>query len=409
VKFHKIIFIIPALVLVLALILGSSLLWRLFLASALVLVVSYFWALFANRGIHVTTNKPPEHSQFGERFERNITVENTSRFPRLFIKVGEDTNIPGYQNEKLLNLKSGETQSWQNLLACTRRGQYSIGSVTVTSSDPFGLFMKQVMMGESSKTIVYPRIVNLPLFKSVSLNDFGYASGFQSISQISPNASSVREFTSGDSLHHIHWHTTAHTGRLMVKMFDADHSYKSSKIFWVVIDMDENAHAGHGDESTEEYAVTIAASLVRHHLESGMKVGMISAGNQSHLFSPSRGEQYLWGMMEALALVRAEGKMPLGQLILGHMEDFKEDPIIMIIATSASRQLMEAVRRLKSQVESVMVVLLDASSFNGKGGDLNSAHNLSLLGAQVYSIRQGDEISKALDSRSSVWQARYGK
>jgi uncharacterized protein (DUF58 family) len=293
-------------------------------------------------------------------------------------------------------------------LACTRRGKYGIGSVSVTSGDPFGLFTKRVMMGESSKIIVYPRIVDLPLFKSVSLNDFGYASGFQSISQISPNASSVREFASGDSLHHIHWHTTAHTGKLMVKMFDADHSYNSSKIFWVVIDMDENAHAGHGDESTEEYAVTIAASLIRHHLESGMKVGMISAANQSHLFSPSRGEQYLWGMMEALALVRAEGKMPLGQLILSHVEDFKEDPVIMIIATSASRQLMEAVRRLKSQVESVVVVLLDASSFNGKGGDLNSAHNLSLLGVQVYSIRHGDEISKALDSRSSVWQTRYG-
>jgi hypothetical protein len=104
VKFRKIIFIVPALVLVLALIVGSSLLWRLFLASALVLMVSYLWALFADRGVSVTTNKPPEHSQLGERFERSITVENKSRFPRLFIKVGEDTNIPGYQNEKLLNL-----------------------------------------------------------------------------------------------------------------------------------------------------------------------------------------------------------------------------------------------------------------------------------------------------------------
>jgi uncharacterized protein (DUF58 family) len=407
-KFRKIIFIIPGLLLVLALILGSSLLWRLFIALALVLMVSYLWALFANRGVRVSVNKPPEHSQVGEILERNIKVENTGRFPKLFIKAGEICNMPGYRNERLLNLKAGEIQSWQELLSCKRRGQYSIGSAAVTSGDPFGLFTKRDITGEPSKIIVYPRVVDLPLFKSVSLNDFGYASGFQSISQISPNASSVREFASGDSLHHIHWHTTAHTGKLMVKMFDADHSYNSSKIFWVVVDLDRYAHAGHGDESTEEYAVTIAGSLIRHHLESGMKVGMISAGDRSSVFIPSRGDQYLWGMMEALAVVRAEGQIPVGQLILNHVGDLKEDPVVMIIATSASRQLMEAVRNLKTQVESIVIVLLDVSSFDGKQIALNSAHNLSFSGAQVYKVRQGDEISKVLDSRSLVWQAHYG-
>jgi uncharacterized protein (DUF58 family) len=407
VKFRKIIFIIPGLVLFLALIFGSSLLWRLFIASALVLIISCLWALFAGRGVRVTVNKPPEHSQVGEILERNIKVENTSRFPKLFIKAGEICNMPGYRNERLLNLKAGEIQSWQDILSCQRRGQYSIGSAAITSGDPFGFFTKRNTVGEPSKIIVYPRIVDLPLFKSISLNDFGYASGFQSISQISPNASSVREFASGDSLHHIHWHTTAHTGKLMVKMFDADHSYNSSKIFWVVVDMDKNAHTGHGDESTEEYAVTITASLIRHHLESGMKVGMISAGDRSSVFAPSRGDQYLWGMMEALALVRAEGQIPLGQLILNHVEDLKEDPVVMIIATSASRQLMDAVRSLKTQVESIVIVLLDASSFEDKRKALNSAHNLSFSGAQVYNVQQGDEISKVLDSRSLVWQAHY--
>ena len=407
-KFRRIIIILPALVLILALIVGSGLLWRLFVASATVLAISYLWALFADRGIRVTVNRPPEYSQVGEILVRNIKVENISKLPRLFVRAGESSNMPGYQNERLLNLKAGETQSWQNQLLCTRRGLYRIGSAAITAGDPFGFFTKRNTMGESGKIIVYPKIIDLPLFKSVSLNDFGYTSGFQSISQISPNASSVREFASGDSLHHIHWHTTAHTGRLMVKMFDADRSYNNSKIFWVILDMYKNAHAGQGDESTEEYAVTIAASLIRHHLESGMKVGMITAGDRSSVFSPSRGDQYLWSMMEALALVRAEGQIPLGQLLLSHIEDYKEDPVVMIIATSASRQLMEAIRSLKTVVESVVVVLLDASSFDGKHPVLNSTHNLSLLGAQVYNLQQGDEISKVLDSRSLTWQTHYG-
>jgi len=38
---------------------------------------------------------------------------------------------------------------------------------------------------------------------------------------------------------------------------------------------------------------------------------------------------------------------------------------------------------------------------------LNTAHNLSFMGAQVYNVRKGDEVAKALDSRSTVWQTNY--
>ena len=81
-KFNKFILIIPALVLILALIVGSSLLWRLFVAAALILAASYLWALISGRGVRISVDKPPSHFQLGERYAREIMVENTSRFPR---------------------------------------------------------------------------------------------------------------------------------------------------------------------------------------------------------------------------------------------------------------------------------------------------------------------------------------
>lgn len=406
-KFRKIVLLIPLLLLVLALVAGSGLLWRIFAVSALVTGVSFLWATFGSRGINVTIDDPPQYSKVGDKIIRSITAANTNRFPHLFLKAEEISTLPNYQNSRLLNLKGGETQRWQNILTCTHRGLYTLGSVRVTSSDPFGLFSKSVRIGEPGKLIVFPRTIDLPLFKTVSLNDFGYATGFQSISQISPNASSVREFMSGDSLHHIHWHSVAHTGKLMVKMFDADRAYNSSKTFWLAMDMEEKIQAGIGDDSSEEYAVTIAASLIRHHLESGMKVGMISEGDRAPIFPPARGEQYLWGMLETLATIRAQGSTPLGQLIFQHVDEFKDDPVIIIIATSQSGQLIEAIRRLKTRVESVVVILLDSHSFGDKREPINTAQNLTFSGAQVYVVKQGDELSKVLDSRVSIWQARY--
>jgi hypothetical protein len=112
-------------------------------------------------------------------------------------------------------------------------------------------------------------------------------------------------------------------------------------------------------------------------------------------------------MMESLATVKATGRMPLGQLLLNHAADFKDDPVIVIIATSTSRQLMEAVSKLKSQVEAVVVVLMDTATFGDTHTAINNAHGLSFMGAQVYNVRKGDEVAKALDSRSTVWQTNY--
>ena len=93
----------------------------------------------------------------------------------------------------------------------------------------------------------------------------------------------------------------------------------------------------------------------------------------------------------------------LGELLLDHSADFKDDPAVVIIATTNSGQLMEAINRLKSQVESMVVILLDAASFGSPRLPLNSAHMLAPMGVQVYQIRKGDEMSKALDSRSTFW------
>jgi len=35
------------------------------------------------------------------------------------------------------------------------------------------------------------------------------------------------------------------------------------------MDMAKNVQAGQGEDSTEEYSVTIAASVIRHYLEAG--------------------------------------------------------------------------------------------------------------------------------------------
>ncbi len=402
-----ILFAVPLVLLTLAVVGGSSLLLRLFLLSVLVLLISYLWTRLGIRGIGVQIRKTPDHIQVGECFDEEITVFNSSKIPKLLLRLEENTDLPGHHNLSVVNLSPGSSHCWQNEVYCRRRGQYNLGSVTATITDPFGLFSRHRSLGETHRILIYPATMELPFFESLSLNDFGYSSGHRSISQISPNASSVREYTPGDSLNHIHWHSTAHTGDLMVKVFDADRSRNSSESVWIIIDMCQASHLGEGEETTEEYSITIAASLIKKYIDNGMRVGLAAAGDQPYLLPPERGEQHLWRMLETLALMKASGKVTIDQLISDEIEHFKGDSTTIIITPSDTEQVMAAIRQLKNRGNLTVAVLLDSASFGGTLSSIHTARSLTLTGTQVYIVRKGDELARALDSRVSPSHTRY--
>jgi len=406
-RLRTILFILPLVLLALAFVGGSTLLLRLFFVSVLVPVVSLLWTTLGIRGVSAEAEPPPEHCQVGERFQQRITVTNNSRIPKLWLRVEESTDLPGHREPAVLNLPRWSSHEWQSTFTCQRRGRYHLGSVTVTATDPFGLFSRHCTVGEPHSILIYPATMDLPLFKASSFNEFGYGSGYQAISMISPNASSVREFVNGDSLNHIHWPGTAHTGKLLVKVFDSDRSYDGSKTVWIMLDMQEASHVGHGDENTEEYGVTIAASLARKHLQSGMRVGLLASGERPYVIPPERGDDHLWRILEALALMRAVGEVPVGRVISDHMEYLRGNSTVIIVTPSITGGLAEATRQLRNRVDSIVVVLLDPASFGGETSMANAARNLSTSGVQVYVVRQGDELARALDNRVSLLHARF--
>jgi uncharacterized protein (DUF58 family) len=388
-------------ILALALLLGSILLLRLFFVTAIISILSYLWTILSIRNLTVSIGKPPEHLQVGDTFQREVILTNPGQIPRLWLELHDNTNLPGHRDTTVINIMGRQSHLWQTSFNCQKRGLYHLGPTTVTATDPFGIFTNQRVLGQEQNIIVYPTTVDLPLFRFASFSDFGYGSGYQSISHISPNASSVREYASGDSLHHIHWRSTARTGSLMVKMFDADRSYNASKTAWILLDMNEESHFGRDAEHSDEYAITIAASLVRKYLHGGMRVGMIASDDRRYFAPTERGEKHLWEILEVLALMKGDWKIKLNEVVSQHLDSFRDNPLVIIVATSATESLMDTVHQLKNRVDSVVVVLLDIASFQGRPATVDNSRALTWAGAQVYTIRKGEELVKALDSRTT--------
>ena len=400
-KSKLLLFVAPLIILVAALATGFTLIWHLFVLSLLVLLVSYLWTFFSIRGLESYVKPLPKRCQVGESFNQEITLFNRGKIPRLLLEAQENTDVPGYHNVAAFSLSAEGYYGWETQVHCRKRGEYRLGSLTITASDPFGLFQRRLNLSKPQKIIVCPATLELPLFEPLSHQGTGYGPERWLASIFGPNVASVREYVAGDSLKRIHWRSTAHTSKLMVKIFDPDRTRKIARSVWVVADMHQPSHLAVGEESTEEYAITIAASLIKKYVGEALPVGLMASGDQPYLFQPELGEPHLWHMLTVLALAKATGNVPIDQLVSGESGRFGNESIVIVITPSANERLATSLRQLRSRGVVVVAILLDAASFGGTTSVANTARTLTSSAIQVHVVRRGDDLPVVLDSREA--------
>ncbi len=392
--------VIPLLILIVALAGGFILLWRFFIFVVAVLALSYFWSRLSLGGVDIHVDEAPAILQVGDYFEQGITLINRSKIFAPLIEAREDSDLPGYRNEIAVNLPSQSSRSWRNEVYCRRRGRYSLGTFRIKATDPLGIFSAERYSGRWQQVLVYPAVLDLPFFEAIPQTGPGTGPKRWFASEAGPNASRVREYVSGDSLRHIHWHTTAHTGNLMVSEFDPDRSsYRTFTEFWIVLDMHHTFQLGRGDETTEEYGVTIAASLIKKYLDSGKRVGLITAGSRHYAISPESGDEHMQYLLRSLTLLQATGGMPIDELLASSAEHFDTGSSVIIIMPSLNRGIAAPMRHVINRNVKVTAILLDSFSFGGGISPANNARDLSASGFNVYTVRQGMELTRALDGR----------
>lgn len=181
-----------------------------------------------------------------------IHVENASRrsLPPLAMeqRLG-DVVIPSV----LPGLRRGERSVRTYRLPTTRRGVFEIGPVELPRADPFGLCRTVQRLGKPQEIEVHPRQLSLhPLPTGLSRSLEGPSSDASPQGTITFHR--IREYALGDDLRLVHWPSTAHTGRLMVR-----HNVDTAQPYTVVLlDLDPDVYS----EETFEEAVDVASSVV---------------------------------------------------------------------------------------------------------------------------------------------------
>ncbi|MGH2602997.1 MAG: DUF58 domain-containing protein, partial [Dehalococcoidia bacterium] len=268
---------------------GFWLLFRLVYLVAIAVPLAWLWARFNVNGLEVSVQRLIDRGQVGQRTEERIIVRNPSWFPRIWLEVDDPSELPGARPRRVISLGGRRRTSWKTEMLLTRRGVYHVGPVTVTSSDPFGIFKVSKAYGGKGSIIVYPPFLDLPNFTVPPASLPGEGRFRKRTHHVTPNASGVREYVPGDSFNRIHWPSTVRTGKMMVKVFELD----PASDIWVILDLHGKIQAGSGDESTEEYGVKIAASVARHFLNANRNVGYMAFGERLDMIEVERGGQQM--------------------------------------------------------------------------------------------------------------------
>lgn len=382
-------------------------------------IFAWFYSRIALRGIELRRMARSHRAQVGQIIEERIEVHNHSRLPRLWLAVYDEANLPGTKGSRVISfLKSKEMRSYFVRTRLVKRGFYSLGPTRVVMGDPFGLFTVEKVFPAEENLLVYPMTVEIEAFP----NPAGWISGGEAIRrktyQITPNAAGVREYTPGDPLNRIHWLSTARRNRLMVKEFELD---PLSEV-WFFLDAEKGSQSGEGlfqydfhprevwrpvvklplPKATFEYQIVISASLARYFLRMGRAVGLIAKGRTFHILPAERGFRQLGKLLEVLAILEAEGDLPLPALVENQGKLLPRGSTAILISSAYDLSLSRAATFLDRIGHHSVAVWIDPASFDpiiGEGMRGKLLDSLRNQGVPYFIVRYADDLSAVLSSR----------
>ncbi len=371
---------------------GFWLMSRLANAVLVAMPLAYLWGRLNLRWLDVTVERPTDRLQEGNQFEERLTVVNRSWFTKLWLEVEDPSDLPGHSARRVISVAPRSRRSWRTVSECRRRGLYTMGPVRVGTGDLFGLFRHSRTFGAPQHVLVYPRGVELTGFHVPAAHLPGEGRFRRPTHTITPNAASVREYLPGDSLNRIHWRSSARTGELMVKLFELD----PASDIWVMLDLQRDVQAGEGDDGTEEHAIRIAASVTRYFLLANRTVGFAAYGERLHVEEPERGLAQYTRILEHLALARAEGDVPLAELLNHEGRRFGRHTTVVVITPSADESWVVSLQMLTGRGVKLAAVLLEARTYGGEGNALFVYSALTAARVLTYLVKRRDDIGAAL-------------
>jgi len=403
---------------------GQYIYARLAYTGLLLVLGSAAWTVLSLRGIRVRRTARSLRASVGEIFEEHYEIKNRTWPGCFWLEVLNRSDLPLASGSRVLTrIGPRQRRFYVARTLLTRRGSFSLGPTQLASGDPFGLFTLRKVTPAQSALVVLPM--------SFQIRDFPPPPGIlpggkairQRTSDVTPHAAGVREYMPGDPMKRIHWPSTAHRQRFMVKEFEQD----PQADIWIFLDAQREIRAAQPDEpirsredgwwlrrpkvelprDTFEYAVSASASMASYFLAQRKMVGLVSASSHFTVVSAERGERQMNKIMETLAFLKPDGEMPITGLIQMQAKLLPVGAGVILVTSNIQPDLLLAVEDLQRRHLQPVVVLVKPESFGGQGS--SELLNVGLLhrSVPVCQVSCGDDLAVQLALPVVYFQRSY--
>jgi uncharacterized protein (DUF58 family) len=188
----------------------------------------------------------------------------------------------------------GETVRAEVAVWPKRRGEVTLDAVSIWSTFPFGLTKKSITIWQPQAVLIRPPILPLRsgLVERLTARSSAGLGGERSIGQ-GEEFFGLREYTPGDSPRRIAWRASARTGEIVVRQ----HALPSPVRLWIILRL-----AADADETADERAIALAASVLARASEAEIAVGL-AVPLTGLLERPRTGHHHLDRLLAGLALL----------------------------------------------------------------------------------------------------------
>lgn len=352
--------------------LGAAELSVLGVITVSLLFAAWLWVRSRKRAVRVERSVHPHRVHVGGDARVDIEVDDPgpADSPQLMLT---DVFDGGRRAARFLvpSLRRGQRARAAYRVPTNRRGRYTLGPISLTVTDPFGLARRSWPAGAADEVTICPRVHELrppPGAPGRLRSASPFAVRFHAPAVDGEEFLTLREYEVGDDLRRIHWRSTARTGELVVREDEAQWQPRAV----VLLDTRPSAH----DEASFEAAVEAAASVVARLARSVLPVEVITTDGRTLGATGAGGRHGLGG--EALIMDQ-----------------------LAVVETSAPERLAGAVRPLRAQVRRGLLVAVMGTLSRP---DLDLVNALGAPNAPVVLVRTRGEVAgaPAAETRSSA-------
>ncbi len=267
---------------------GNNLLYLLLGSMLGFIIVSGWLSEQAISGLHIERHIPSAVT-VGQPMRLAYHVRNVKkRLPTLAVEISEQ-GLP--ESAFLAHVAAGATAEARSTNSFVRRGIYPLGTVTLSTAFPFGMFLKQRDIHIAAEVVVWPRTdrsVRAPSPGGGRVPRLGVSS--RGTAGTTGEYRSLRAYRPGDDPRDIHWRSSARLREPVIREYERD----GAETRWICLD----TRAEPTDAA--EVAVEVAASLAARAVAEARPVAL-AAGDV--VLEPGEGPGQLERILDVLARV----------------------------------------------------------------------------------------------------------